>query len=304
MPETWAEARTELLPVVRGICRPPGSLTRLEDDPTTAPIRRPVAPFLSELVVWDGAYTRRYVTPQHLEQWGVDGHQAFHAARANLLPTEGLAREGAFFRLAAGDGYESSRLLLPGWLRAFDDMVEGHPVAACPDARTLLVCGSEDDEALAQLADLSFRGYRDSADPVSPGLYTDVDGAMVPYLRADGPLATLLRRNQLVLAGQQYRLQKQEVTSEAHLADFSIFSGPAFAVSLAQLPHGRRVLLPVVDFVIVEASDGQTRTVAWQDLLDAAESRPFLEMLPPRVEIVSIPRLDALPEAPIRVTLA
>ena len=130
MPERWSEVREHLLPVVRGICRPPGSLTRMNTDPSRAPIRRPLAPFLSELVVVDGEMTRQYVTPRQLEQWGVDAHRVFHAARGNLAPTEGLGRVGDFFVLAAGDGYDSSRLVLPGWLEAFSELVQGVPVVA------------------------------------------------------------------------------------------------------------------------------------------------------------------------------
>ncbi|TNE89633.1 MAG: hypothetical protein EP330_10725 [Deltaproteobacteria bacterium] len=303
MPASWGEARERLLPVVRGICRPPGSLTRLEEDPRHAPIRRPVAPFLSELVVWDGDETRRYVTPEHLERWGIDGHRAFHAARANLAPTEGLTRDGPFFRLDAGDGYESSRLLLPGWLRAFEDLVPGQPLAAAPDARTLLVCGSDDEDAVSQLAEYAFRAYRNAGDPVSPGLYTEHEGQLVPWLVHHGSLAPVLRRNQLVLAGQQYRLQQHEVTSDTHLADFSVFVGPEFAVSLAQLPPDRPVLLPVVDFIVVLDPSGESRTVAWEALMERAEVEPALEMVPPRVAVRSRPPLVDLPEAPIRVTL-
>ncbi|MCO4746650.1 MAG: hypothetical protein KC912_17785 [Proteobacteria bacterium] len=303
-PEEWLEARGDLLPVLRGVSRPPGSLTRLATEPRTAPIRRPAAPFLSELVVWDGPHTRHYITPKHLEMWQVDGHRVFHQARANMPATQGLTRKGPFFQLDAGDGYDASRLILPGWLEAFAEMVDGVPVAAAPDARTLLVCGSEDTEAIEELLRIGYAGYRRAGDPVSPGLYTSVDGELAPYLVSEGPLAPLLRRNQLVLAGQQYRLQKHEIDHDAHLADFSVFVGPQFAVSLAQLRQGVTTLLPVVDFIVLETADGSTRTVEWAVLPEHVETRVHGDLVPPRLEVSSFPDdLDALPEAPIRITL-
>lgn len=290
--------------MLRGICRPPGSVVRQHSDPETAPIRRPAAPFLSELVVWDGPHTRHYITPGHLETWGIDASQAFHVARGNLPAAQGLTRAGRFFELAAGDGYESSRLLLPGWLEAFSDLVEGEPVAAAPDARRLLVCGSEDLEAVTELAALAFRAYRNAGDPVSPGLYARHEGELVPLLHSAGPLAPVLRRNQLVLAGQQYRLQQQEVDAEAHLADFSVFVGPQFAVSLAQLRQGPRIWLPVVDFVVLEDDSGSTRTVAWPDIVESCKTKLLLDMVPPRIEVLQFPRLLDLPEAPIKISLS
>ena len=303
MPERWSEVREHLLPVVRGICRPPGSLTRMNTDPSRAPIRRPLAPFLSELVVVDGEMTRQYVTPRQLEQWGVDAHRVFHAARGNLAPTEGLGRVGDFFALAAGDGYDSSRLVLPGWLEAFSGLVQGVPVVAAPDARSLLVCDSADEDAVAALAARAFEGYRQAGDPVSPGLYARVDGDLVPYLVSSGPLAALLRRNQLVLAGQQYRLQQQELESEIRLGDFTVYAGPGFAVSMCRVVLGQPCAVPVVDVVLLESEDGQLKTVEWPHVLAASEGEPLAELVPPRFAWRGLScAFSDLPEAPFQLT--
>src|SRR5687768_2920498 len=96
-PESWDDARELLLPVLRPVTVP------AKGDP----LRRPVSPFLHELVVVDLPELRLFVEPAHVRRWGVRPDEVFGAAAQNLPPTTGLVqRPDGLWELAAGDGYE------------------------------------------------------------------------------------------------------------------------------------------------------------------------------------------------------
>ena len=102
LPQTWAEARPLLRPVLRG--GTPG-----------APLCRPVLPFLSEFVVVDQPDTMTYVGPDQPAVWGVSAEEVFEAARANLSGAvlHGVAEAPVVVRFVDdGDAYWTSHLLL------------------------------------------------------------------------------------------------------------------------------------------------------------------------------------------------
>ncbi|HLM46092.1 MAG TPA: hypothetical protein VK458_19635 [Myxococcaceae bacterium] len=160
MPETLAEARPNLLPVVR-------SRTFFEQLPLVmksepgkpAPITwKPLGGFLGVGLAFDGPDTLRYLGPNELARWGVSFEQALGIAMGNLRPrsTEPLEQ------LAPGtckapweDSYAASRMLLDEVVRRCK--VRGEPVVVVPHRDLLLITGSEDEDGLRQVAEKSLR---------------------------------------------------------------------------------------------------------------------------------------------------
>ncbi len=133
--------------------------------PFAAPIRRPFTTGLHMLLALDQEHLRVYLTPAHLERWGVRADLAWRHALENLHPTEGLRqREDGSFVLESPDGLASSRLCLPGWLASFRGQLPGEPLAAVPCGRRLIVGSAR----LYGEAEAHFRG---EGEPISPCLY-------------------------------------------------------------------------------------------------------------------------------------
>ena len=160
LPKTFAEARPNLLPVVRG--RTFFEQLRMvmkggADKPV--PISwKPVGPFLGAGLAFDGPDTLQYLGPEELGRWGISFDEAFTVALENLRQrsTEGLEQ------LAPGtceapweDNYATSRLLLDEVVRRC--RVRGEPVVVAPHRDVLLITGSEDEDGQRRVAEKSLR---------------------------------------------------------------------------------------------------------------------------------------------------
>ncbi len=294
LPETWIEAREHLVPVLRGVTRPAGSLRAASLG--RGLLRYPFAPFLSGLLALDLPRHRVFIKPDHLEPWRVDRQVAWLTAVGNLPPHVGLHhRQDGLWELQSRDGYESSRLLLPGWLAAFSHQVRGRPVAIAPHARCLLVGGAAEATQVDALLRLAFDLYRSSGDPVSPALYT-VDGAggVVPYQAdPDHPWAGRIRRNHLLLAGQEYSQQAEELQHVGlEVAHYTLVSSRQQSFSFCRWREGTLPLLPLTDVVVLETESGEGLTLPWRALSDGVDVRPELD--PPRFAPRAWPSLASL----------
>jgi hypothetical protein len=160
LPKTFAEARRNLLPVVRG--RTFFEQLRMvvkggEGKPV--PISwKPVGPFLGAGLAFDGPDTLQYLGPEELGRWGVSFDEAFPVALENLRQRSTEALE----QLAPGtceapweDNYAASRLLLEEVVRRC--RVKGEPVVVVPHRDVLLITGSEDEDGLRKVAEKSLR---------------------------------------------------------------------------------------------------------------------------------------------------
>src|SRR4029077_19422814 len=149
VPDTWAEVRDRVAAVVRA-----GSYWSLPAIRAhVRPGTRPFAPFLVETVVLDGEHSMQYVTPSQMERWGATIDQLFDAARANGAAAADRVERyddgpAIVWHVASNDDYESSRLLVPGWLASFAGKVDGTPIATIPHRSMLLVAGAGDPRAI------------------------------------------------------------------------------------------------------------------------------------------------------------
>jgi hypothetical protein len=321
VPKTWDDAAPRLLPVIR--VRTFFDLSFSGPNPGKRHlVFRPFLPFLSEAIAIDFEGQLQYATAEQLTDWGVDADQAFERARQNLTHFADVGIEpfdpGAphpIWHVAAGDAYESSRLVLPGWLSRFAGKVHGRPVAAIPDRSTILVTGDADEASLVRLAETAKREFSASPRSISPVLYTEDDsGRIIPFDGPKtGPLASLLRANRVLLAASEYHTQKESLEKTLEERDDDVFVASFMVVerdtdtdtkSIATWGEGVRALLPFTDLVAITGGDPQSEDswhvlVPWQAIAEHAghlwEQEPGVD--PPRM------RTTGWPDAKVLATL-
>lgn len=220
---TWEDVQSRLLPVVRsaafGVMAPPS------DAPTRTLVARHTIPCLRELLVVDQPDASMYVQHEHLAEWGVSEEEAYVTAFANLARIQDVGvdlqeeRPSPIWSVDSEDSYETSRLLLPGFLASFAGRVSGRPIAVIPTRSTLVIAGDQDPATVSRLCDVGEREFEASARSISPCLYTvDDAGRVVPYRRAgQDALALRIRRTNMRFAMGEYTAQK-EFLDEQHEA--------------------------------------------------------------------------------------
>jgi hypothetical protein len=257
LPGDWQQVCPLLRPVLRGSTPPVAN-------GITVPLRRPVLPYLAEFVVVDLPDTMTYVSPDQLEQWGVDADQVFQAARNNLSGAvlHGVADEPVVVQfMDDGDSYWTSHLLLDGWLSRLAGQVGGVPVAFAPERGTLVVTA----DGSAHLPDLFARAeqvYVSSPRSITPmGYVSDEHGHTVPYKAPQGhPLHRCVQRAEALLAAMEYTRQAEALGKQA--AEVMVVGSEAEGWrTRAAWSRDEPVLLPRADEVLVGAT-----VMPWADL--------------------------------------
>ena len=182
--ETWETARETFVPVLRGATY---GMELWMAQPTAAVLRRPFLPHVDILVAMDRTTSMSFVSNGTVERWKVEEREVFEAAavRVPLLAGAGVElydeTHGPLWIVTSNDTYESSRLLVPGWLASFRGRVEGNPIAIIPERATLMVGGDGRPEMVERLLDKAGREFAASNRRLSPALYTaDDSGKVVP----------------------------------------------------------------------------------------------------------------------------
>ena len=305
VPETWAEARRRLVPVLRRCTDPPMAWRAGRIDPANRLVRRELVPFVHEVLAIDLDEVRLLVGRGHLATWGVDDEAALQNARANLasIAAQGLKPrpEYGLWQLDAGDGYETSRLVLPGFLQAFGAQVGGRPVAIVPANRVLLI-GSDAPASLERLLILGDAVFRRADARLCPvPLTVDLDGKVVPLALPDGsPHRPALQAAQALLAAHEYEAQREQLVDlepEVPVAAVQLVhdgeTGRAFTVSRWERSAGE-VLLARTDRVVLADGRAPEVAVAWDALeRHAASALCTTDLDPPRVR-ASWPSDEAL----------
>ena len=226
--QSWDDARGMLVLALRGATY---GIEALAQAPDAAIVRRPFVPFVDAVVAVDQPVTMDFVSKASLRRWGIDAEALFAAAEARLPllanPKVELydGTDGPLFEVASDDSYETSRLLVPGWLDGFRGEVEGNPVAIIPERATLMVGGDARPELVARLLDKAQREFSSSSRSISPCVYgLDPAGVVAPLLQ--GPTEELragLALASLQLASFEYGTQKRALDAAHAQAGTDIF---------------------------------------------------------------------------------
>jgi hypothetical protein len=308
---SWDEVQERLVPLVRPCTLFMGAVS----DPTKLPIARPFAPFLVETVGIDSEQTTQYVSPATVQSWDVPVEKVFDVARANAAASFGEGDVASYdetagypiWHVARDDSYESSRLLLPGWLASFRSKVAGRPVAIVPERSKLIVGGDGDERCLRRLIETAVREYGSSPRAISPALYTVVDDTdqVVPLLLHGHALAHDVGVGHVQLAAAEYDKQRstlqEQVGDDVFVANYvGLRQVDGTPIGMTTWSEDVPTLLPVADriaFVIGPTQPNpEVFNVWWDDVARLAGA--FLErdpsLNPPRCRTVGWPDRETI----------
>lgn len=288
---SWEDAQLRLVPVLRSsLMLAYGA--RWGAKPM---LQRRFLPFLAEAVALDSPRAIQIVGRSTADSWGVAAEEVFRHATANLAASAvalvPFDPEVPFpnFAVANDDSYESSRLLIPGWLASFKGKVHGNPIAAVPDRAMLLIGGDGDDACIKRMLDAAGRQYASSTRRISPALYTvDAAGVVVPFHAAPGhQLEGEVELAHVTLAMTEYQDQQEglqeRLGSDVFVASYLANQTDAGEVwSFCVWTRGVPSLLPRTSHVMLTDPDveGRPRRVPWSEVESCLTEEPEIE--PPR----------------------
>jgi hypothetical protein len=282
---SWKEVRPKLAPLLRTPTMFASLPAAVAAD--KAPLRRAFAPFLIECVGVDSDDGITYATSHQIAKWDVTPADVFAAATENAcayfvddVETYDPAAPYPIWHVARDDSYESSRLLVPGWLASFADKVHGRPVAMVPHRSSLIVGGDGDERCLRRLVVSAKKEFEASPRRISPALYSvDEAGAVVPLvLRRDHPLAADVASGHVMAAMAEYdsqqRVLQPRLGETAYVASYKGLNDQGDVFSFAIWGKDIVTLLPCTDRVMLglapNEKNGETLWVPWHALLGVA----------------------------------
>lgn len=282
-PSSWDEVRPLLRPMLR-------AATYLTDD---APrLRRPLFPFIDEIVAIDLPEVVHFPARSILAEWDVTEEEVFDAARENIAemvaPME-ISDDGVAKIVSQERDFLPSWLLAEGWLASATRTFRHTPVVFVPDQQSLLVVPG-DPELVASVYDVVEQEYREATRPLSPQGYTlDADGGVV----AVDQLATAHRapaqRARALLAGAEYDIQREWLAQK-----YEDELDPGYVSSLMVVEQGdglRTVtvwgedvdcVLPEADALVFACDDGRSIQVPFRTAVDITGITPVPGLRPPR----------------------
>jgi hypothetical protein len=284
LPKSWREAADDIIVVLRRRSDPPaGAIAGLGEEKHRL-VDRLVGDFLCERLVYDCEGTRLYISAAHLDAWGVSEDQCFSTGYDVLDPSCGLFQvgEGAW-ELRSGDGYESSRALIPGWLRAFEKQFQGVPLVLIPHARRVMVVDSSIDATLARCLAICQREFETQGNPLSPRPYCgDSAGRLEPWRPdSDHPSYQAVSASERRLSQYEYNNQRYILSDEVHglLAEVELLRMPNSGVlrTICWWREQGPCLLAPTDFVGLETLGGERLVCTWAQLIESCAA--FLQQL-------------------------
>ncbi|MFQ6229638.1 hypothetical protein [Nocardia sp. NPDC002869] len=283
-PESWEEVR----PLLRPVLRP--STYALEDEGSR--IRRPLFPFVDELLAIDYPDVIGFPDETKLAEWGVTADEALTVARENLaavVPVAELPGDG-IVRIAVDEAdYLSSWILVPDWLLVSTTNFEYPPVAFIPDQQSLLIVPG-DPELLSAAFEAVEQEYREAARPLSPQGYTlDESGLVIPLDRVTTANDAEVARARAVLAGAEYHAQQQWL-EERYSDDLEAIYVSSLMVAeredgihtVTVWGEGVDAALPVADLLAFATDDERTIMVPFDTAVDLSGITPMPGIHPPR----------------------
>ena len=271
MPGMVEEAARYLLPIVRSSAER-GQAMLAAARGYSPLLFRPLCEGLEMGLAYHRGSVMHRVAQAHLDAWDMDEDAAFEAAFANLrarsvLPLQ-VSAQGVSFG-GWGDGYDSSRMLLPELVAAA--VGEGRPVVMVPTRGKLMVCSDQSEAALDAMMKFAIDAMREEK-MVTPRMLRWHEGRWQVFV----PQSHARRLNSLAkyAEGNDYRLQKELLKARVAASGQDLYvatymvgkTGPEQRrTSACTWTRGIPSLLPKTDLLCFAdpASSGAPVTVAW-----------------------------------------
>jgi uncharacterized protein YtpQ (UPF0354 family) len=267
-PESWEAAAPRLRPVLRA-----ASYAQAGQIGGITVASRPSMRHLVEMLVIDHEHRMSLVNSDSLEAWGVTFDEAYRRGAENLM-VEGthLARlDNGVLAVASEDTYESSRLVVPGWLASLGEEVGIIPIAVVPSRDMMLIADERDSAAVLWILEEGMKIFVDHPRWLSPVPYkADEDGDIVPWRPApDHTAHAKVRLAERTLETYEYREQKGRLEKLFNQAGDETLLVSDYEVetdgeprSVTTWPRSADALLPYADEIIFPAETGPFR-VSW-----------------------------------------
>ena len=280
VPATYAEARPQLMPVIRrrgdiGVIALSTRAACGDASQQFLPATKPLVDDLVIALVCNRPTSWVYVNERALPQWEVTFDQALDDALDNL---RGLPEHGGWQQLGQGvlsgewgDGYDSSRILLPDLIHRVGVR---DPVVAVPFRNALMLTSADNDAGLALMAKI----IEDHAGENQRWLSFQPLRLHETQWRAHAPQAALADWNALALRNDAklYDTQKELLDAHHKRTGVDLF---AASIWLLKKSDGKPVsycvwavdvdtLLPRTDlvaFAFDKDGEPQTLLVPWAD---------------------------------------
>ncbi|MCC2972473.1 hypothetical protein [Massilia sp. IC2-476] len=309
LPATFAEARTHLMPVLRG--RGMMEYLRLmelgkEPSASSGSLAFPFSSDTALMLVHDGEHMMQSFGAAQLEQWGVTADQALAAAMDTLRDASVdrfVQIEPGLFAGDWGDAYDSSRLLLADLAHR---IAGANPVAMAPARGTLLLASGNNVEGVRAMVALSQRIADSEPRPVSALMYRYQDGRPVDYVPEDEVARSALENLKRQYLFGDYAAQK-ETLDELHeksgtdifVASYKVMRDETQGIeySLCSWTNGVDSLLPRTErvaLVVYEGDEMQELLMLPWDALHAACAElmvPVPDAYPERYRVTAFPDL-------------
>lgn len=283
------------------------------DDPARPLVRAAVLPLI---VVYVGAVDEagvRLLEAAEATRLGVSFQDLIARAVAELstLPVRVEIDGGAdgVHRVIADDGLASSRVLLPGWLEAQDDVAGPRPICSLPAPDELLLARGDDAEDVLALATAALERFEAADEPLSPVLYAaNEEGLVAPLaLDEDHPAFEVLARAHAAFAAKVYDDQAIALEAALHargeealVGDCRVLDLPDGGVAtVATFVEGIESLLPRTDLVMLAWEDRDQARFILVTRADLEVSCPralvpLPDCEPPRLVTLEFPSPEAL----------
>ncbi|GGC54687.1 hypothetical protein GCM10011400_47970 [Paraburkholderia caffeinilytica] len=301
IPETLAEARSHLRPVIRSATERGYMYLSLGETAKRDIVFRPLCENLEIGIAYDSEYTIARLTGSTLAKWGVSFEEAYEIAIDNLRAesTRSFTQlQNGVLMSAYDDHYDAGRLLLTDLLHR--QGISGAPVVMAPNRKVLLLTGEHNDAGLATMVSIAESALQEPR-PLPP-LMLRWNGERWEKF-APQALAQKLALMRIKEVASDYEAQKtrldqlfQQRKTDIFVAKFTALQAPDGSVhSLCAWTEGVRSLLPAADKIFLfRPSTNQHVQMPWEEVVAACGHllKPT-DHLPIRYEV------DAFPEQAI-----
>jgi hypothetical protein len=208
-PKDFADAKADLLPALRARAYLEIDVHRISDtfrSGVDVPFEV-IGEHLAVSLVYDLPQSMMTVDSKLLNQWGVSFYEAMEVAKQNLHQnTRQFAKMGDLYAVVSGDSYDASRLVLNDFVQSME--VFGDKIAMVPNREALYICGSEDAEGLAMMAQLTKENVQHERNISGMAFRLVEDDWEVWLPREDHPSHQIFRELYVGSLAQTYAEQK------------------------------------------------------------------------------------------------
>lgn len=316
IPESFEDARPDLLPIVRerALMECQVLRSKVEHDKVPEWTHQVFGEHFALGLVYDLPEVMRYIVADDLSDWDVSFYEALEAAQQNLQEMDfgGYAQIGdGVYSLLPIDEYVSSRVILFDFIRSLE--VEGDHVAIIPSRKQLLVTGTDDADGLALVAKLVEESRDEELRPMWPLALRLNGDDWLPWLPEYGhPQYESYKLFDVQLRGAEYDTQQQPLQSlydkageEVFVASFSAMrhDETGMIISHCTWTDGVDSILPETDHIyFVRANpatnEGTVLGVALSDRVRevVGDLMEPLDLYPPRYRVRQFPNEEKLAE--------